>query len=297
MCSCALIFYRGHNRFCLFGPSCQSIITIEFFDWDIPSGYRCFHLACLSPRSDQVPDKIRPFSVSFRSSLVLLPRQTIDVPIQTLDMSLFQRGLGSRASVYATRPRPIPPGVRCPLRRVRHPRRHNASQPSKPEPPAEGKAVEDGSPVNANAPAKPSKSNAPSSSPTPSTSSQPANTAAAAAPTSANAVARSGGICEIIKASPVGRLGRWYARVQERKPYATQLYSSIIIYLCGDLSAQMLFPSEAPSLAKSDQEDSKASTQPNNEDGKEASRGVYDPWRTARHLIVGVGSSIPSYNW
>lgn len=204
--------------------------------------------------------------------------------------------------MYASRPRPIPPGVRSPLRRVRHPRRHNHSQPSKPEPPAEGKAVEDGSPVNANAPAKPSQSNASSSSPTPSSSSQSANTAAAAAgaaaaPNPANAVAQSRGIREIIKASPVGRLGRWYTRVQERKPYATQLYSSIIIYLCGDLSAQMLFPSEAQAPAKSDQADSRVSAQSNNEDGKEASRGVYDPWRTVRHLIVGAGSSIPSYNW
>jgi hypothetical protein len=79
--------------------------------------------------------------------------------------------------------------------------------------------------------------------------------------------------------------------VQERKPYQTQLWSSVVIYLCGDLSAQLFFPSEAPPPAKSEQEEIK------NEDEKEERRGGYDPWRTVRHLIVGTGSSIPSYKW
>lgn len=225
-------------------------------------------------------------------------------------MSLFQKGLGTRVSVHATRPRPISHPVRSPLRRVRQRRRHNSSQHPKPESPAEGKTqpIEDASSVNANAPAKSPQSNTPPSSPsqsssasTPSSSSQPASTAAAAAgaattPTAANAVVRPRGIREIIKASPVGQLGRWYTRVQERKPYATQLYSSIIIYLCGDLSAQLLFPSEAPPPSKTEQ-DTKATSQPKTEDEKEKRRGGYDPWRTVRHLIVGAGSSIPSYNW
>jgi hypothetical protein len=99
----------------------------------------------------------------------------------------------------------------------------------------------------------------------------------------------------MIKAGPLGRMGRWYSRVQERKPYATQFYSSIIIYLCGDLSAQLMFPSEAPPPAKNAEKDVKALE---DEDEKETSRGGgYDPWRTVRHLIVGAGSSIPSYNW
>lgn len=99
----------------------------------------------------------------------------------------------------------------------------------------------------------------------------------------------------MIKAGPLGRMGRWYSRVQERKPYATQFYTSIIIYLCGDLSAQVMFPSELPPPAKTAEKDVKASK---NEDEKETCRGGgYDPWRTVRHLIVGAGSSIPSYNW
>lgn len=54
---------------------------------------------------------------------------------------------------------------------------------------------------------------------------------------------------QIIQAGPVGRLGRSYSRFQERRPYTTQVCSSIVIYLCGDLSAQFLFP-EKPSSAQ-----------------------------------------------
>ncbi|KAL2823131.1 putative MFS multidrug transporter [Aspergillus granulosus] len=85
---------------------------------------------------------------------------------------------------------------------------------------------------------------------------------------------------QVIQAGPVGRLGRSYSRFQERRPYTTQVCSSIVIYLCGDLSAQYLFP-EQPSRAQQ----------------RSADGGSYDPWRTMRHLTVGIGSSIPSYNW
>jgi hypothetical protein len=211
-------------------------------------------------------------------------------------MSLFQRGLSAHVSTFTTRPRPINPSIRTPLRRVRQPRRHKSSDtPTTPETPAESKIGGDG--ASANAPAKSAPSDVSSSAPA-----QPVKTAAAVtaagaatAPGAANAMVRSKGLREIIKAGPLGRLGRWYSRVQERKPYATQFYSSIVIYLCGDLSAQLMFPSEAPPPAKSAEKDSKAL-----EDGdvKEVSRGGgYDTWRTVRHLIVGAGSSIPSYNW
>lgn len=88
-------------------------------------------------------------------------------------------------------------------------------------------------------------------------------------------------------AGPIGKAGRWYARAQERKPYATQLWSSIIIYLCGDLSAQMLFPAEVPAPTEEGVEGKEGETVP----------AAYDPYRTLRHLCVGVGSSIPSYKW
>lgn len=211
-------------------------------------------------------------------------------------MSFFQRGLSAHVSTFTTRPRPINPSIRAPLRRVRQPRRHKSSEaPTTPETPTESKIG--GDVASTNAPANPAPSNVSSSAPA-----QPVNTAAAVtaagaatAPGAANMVVRSKGLREIIKAGPLGQLGRWYSRVQERKPYATQFYSSIVIYLCGDLSAQLMFPSEAPPADKSSEKDSKALE---DKDEKEVSRGGgYDPWRTVRHLIVGAGSSIPSYNW
>ncbi|KAL2844208.1 hypothetical protein BJX68DRAFT_149813 [Aspergillus pseudodeflectus] len=98
---------------------------------------------------------------------------------------------------------------------------------------------------------------------------------------------------QIIQAGPVGRLGRSYSRFQERRPYTTQVCSSIVIYLCGDLSAQFLFPEKSSSA----QQKSLASGEKGQEDAVVEERGEYDPWRTMRHLTVGIGSSIPSYNW
>lgn len=58
-----------------------------------------------------------------------------------------------------------------------------------------------------------------------------------------------------------------YIRAQKNRPYATQVASSLIIYLCGDLSAQTLGGEE------------------------------YNPWRTLRNMTIGCISSIPSYRW
>lgn len=226
-------------------------------------------------------------------------------------MSLFVKGLGKRVSIHATTPRSISSPIRSPVRRVRQSRRHNSSQHSKPEIPAEGKgdsnSVENASSVNANCPAKTPESHtlptspSQSSSATPSPPSQPAGPAgtaagAAVSPAGNNAVGARG-FREIVKASPVGQLGRWYSRVQERKPYATQLWSSIIVYLCGDLSAQFFFPAEVAPPSKAEQQDGKITAESKDENEKEEPRGGYDPWRTVRHLIVGAGSSIPSYKW
>ncbi|ODM18665.1 hypothetical protein SI65_05282 [Aspergillus cristatus] len=111
---------------------------------------------------------------------------------------------------------------------------------------------------------------------------QPSGTVASSAGASP-APLRARSLREVIYAGPLGRLGRAYARVQEQRPYATQLCSSVVVYLCGDLSAQVLFPSE-PVKGKEGED-------------ADAEGGGYDPWRTMRHLTVGVGSSIPSYNW
>ena len=222
-------------------------------------------------------------------------------------MSLFQKGLAAQAtaSAFAIRPRPTTPGIRLQLRRVRQPRRHRSAEAPKHETPREGKAASNGSSVNSHAPSRSSESNTSSSlssasNPAPSPQPGTAAVAAGAVATSSatTAVGRSRGLREVIKASPLGRFGRWYSRVQQESPYKTQLFSSVVIYLFGDLSAQLLFPSETPAPATTNQDDSKASVQLKDEDEKATSRGgSYDPWRTVRHLIVGVGSSIPSYKW
>ncbi|PYH83193.1 hypothetical protein BO82DRAFT_353181 [Aspergillus uvarum CBS 121591] len=119
-------------------------------------------------------------------------------------------------------------------------------------------------------------------------------------PTAAQTGSRS--LLQIIQAGPVGRVARAYSRVQERRPYATQLWSSVIIYLCGDLSAQLLFPADpAPATAtaqssEGDKEAGKAAAG-SEEKKEERTGGGYDPLRTLRHLTVGVGSSIPTFKW
>lgn len=215
-------------------------------------------------------------------------------------MSLFQKGLAAHASAFAIgpRPRPITP-VRLPLRRVRQPR-HNSTQASKPEIP-QGKAVEDAPSLHTHGKPASSPSSSPSSAPLPSSS--PPNTAAAAAgvaaaPTATATLTRSRRLGEIIMAGPIGRFGRGYARAQKERPYRTQLWSSIVIYLCGDLSAQLFFPPDQPASANDNKDVAKTSVELKDGDDNKLSFGSsYDPWRTVRHLIVGAGSSIPSYNW
>ncbi|KAJ5987511.1 hypothetical protein N7451_011876 [Penicillium sp. IBT 35674x] len=206
-------------------------------------------------------------------------------------MSFFQKGLAAHASAFAIapRPRPITP-VRLPLRRVRQPRRHNSAQASKPET-SQGKAVED-----ALQPLVVAVIRSLALFPQPNTAAAAAGVAAAPSPTVT--LTRSRRLGEIIKAGPVGRLGRRYARAQKERPYQTQLWSSIVIYLCGDLSAQLFFPPDQPAPANDNQDVSKPYAEVKDEDDKKPGFGSsYDPWRTVRHLIVGAGSSIPSYNW
>ncbi|RYP53582.1 hypothetical protein DL768_001446 [Monosporascus sp. mg162] len=66
---------------------------------------------------------------------------------------------------------------------------------------------------------------------------------------------------------PLTRAGQAYARAQRRRPWGTQVASTLVIYFCADLSAQHM------------------------------SGNSYDPKRTLRSLIIGGASSIPSYTW
>lgn len=82
---------------------------------------------------------------------------------------------------------------------------------------------------------------------------------------------------------------RAYGRAQQRRPYVTQLLSSLVIYFLGDLSAQRISGG-----AKT----SDANTEQTSEEGAENTGGwTYDPARTARALLIGGLSSIPSYRW
>nr|CAF32093.1 hypothetical protein AfA19D12.025 [Aspergillus fumigatus] len=89
---------------------------------------------------------------------------------------------------------------------------------------------------------------------------------------------------QAIQAGPIGRLADSYARVQQRRPYATQVVSSIVVYLCGDLSAQLLFPSESPAQTSRVASEEKPADSAEDGEGKAASSGGYDPLRTMRHL-------------
>lgn len=151
-------------------------------------------------------------------------------------------------------------------------RRHNSNKPIEKNEPTPTKE----SPV--------AESTSSSTTAPPPTSSAVSSARAATSPLPAARSSR--GIGEIIRSGPIGRFGNWYTNAQHKRPYVTQLASSFIIYLAGDLSAQLLFPSEVKTTE--------------NKDGEEVETIAavgYDPLRTLRHLTVGLVSSIPSYKW
>lgn len=95
----------------------------------------------------------------------------------------------------------------------------------------------------------------------------------------------SGVASRLLARSGIGPLLQAYSRTQTQRPYTTQICTSVLIWLCGDLSAQLLFPPE-----RGDKEE--------NEDSQKLQQiQGYDPRRTARHLIIGIVASIPSYEW
>ena len=58
-----------------------------------------------------------------------------------------------------------------------------------------------------------------------------------------------------------------YGRAQRKRPYTTQIVSSLVIYFCGDLAAQLVGGDE------------------------------YEVKRTGRNLVIGGLASLPSYLW
>ncbi|KAF1929044.1 uncharacterized protein M421DRAFT_62056 [Didymella exigua CBS 183.55] len=91
---------------------------------------------------------------------------------------------------------------------------------------------------------------------------------------------------------PVIEPFRAYGRVQQRKPYLTQLVSSLVIYFVGDLVAQSIAAPEEKEVVEEEEEE------------EEEERGWVQQWsedrdwaRTGRALVIGGLSSIPSYKW
>jgi hypothetical protein len=121
----------------------------------------------------------------------------------------------------------------------------------------------------------------------------------AGAATAPLAKATTRSLLEAIRSSPIGRLARLYARHQERRPYVTQLYTVLVVYLCGDLVAQLLFPTEGRDTIVSQQgnrhESQSALGDP--DQSKKGFFGEYDFLRTFRHVTTGVLFAIPAYEW
>lgn len=201
---------------------------------------------------------------------------------KTTMRSLFQNGvMQTKLPSHLTR-RATPPS-RPQLHRTRHQRTKATESPNS--------SKDAHNPSSKNPDPQP-KSSEPTGPP-------PAGTVAssAGAPTPPVTGPASRSLTQIIRTGPVGRVGRSYARMQERRPYWTQLYSSIVVYLAADLSAQFLFPSGGPVQPEDEGEEVKKDND-GEEDNAVAGKGLaYDPLRTLRHLFIGVTSSIPSYNW
>ena len=78
-----------------------------------------------------------------------------------------------------------------------------------------------------------------------------------------------------------------FGRSQRKRPYLTQFISTLVIYFLGDMSAQAIRMSDERSkleIARSEGRDPEV-------------KGNYEPERTAKALVIGAGSSIPTYLW
>lgn len=84
----------------------------------------------------------------------------------------------------------------------------------------------------------------------------------------------------ITAARPLGAPFRAYGRASNRRPYVTQLLSSLVVYFSGDLASQYIQQrGEHPEAAGAALADN------------------YNPQRSFRAVIIGSIASIPSYHW
>ncbi|PGH03727.1 hypothetical protein GX51_03871 [Blastomyces parvus] len=126
------------------------------------------------------------------------------------------------------------------------------------------------------------------------------NNTSTAQSSSSSSTTTSRSLKQIIQASPIGRAANFYSRMQSRRPYWTQLWCTLFIYLCGDLSAQ-LFVGDG---GGKDKDKNKKKVEKEGKGGandeverEEGMMAQYDPLRTVRHLTVGGLAAVPGYKW
>ncbi|KAI1189968.1 hypothetical protein F5B17DRAFT_139343 [Nemania serpens] len=83
---------------------------------------------------------------------------------------------------------------------------------------------------------------------------------------------------------PLTRAGQAYARAQRTRPWATQVASALVIYLCADFGAQRIGSGGTQNRPAADDDDDAAGRR-------------HDWARTARSLAIGGTGAIPSFIW
>ncbi|ORY12048.1 hypothetical protein BCR34DRAFT_537572 [Clohesyomyces aquaticus] len=91
---------------------------------------------------------------------------------------------------------------------------------------------------------------------------------------------------------------RAYGRVQQRRPYATQFISSLVIYFIGDLVAQSISGDTSSVSVKAVENESGAVVEAEKEEIQNGADLAGRDWaRTGRALVIGGLAAIPGYRW
>ncbi|KAI3337679.1 hypothetical protein F4824DRAFT_99902 [Ustulina deusta] len=93
---------------------------------------------------------------------------------------------------------------------------------------------------------------------------------------------------------PLTRAAEAYARTQRARPWATQVASTLVVYLCADFGAQWI--SSAGQDEVGDNLKGKGDGVEEGDSMKQKGRG-HDWARTARSLAIGGTAAIPGYIW
>ncbi|KAI1276712.1 hypothetical protein F5Y07DRAFT_365748 [Xylaria sp. FL0933] len=94
---------------------------------------------------------------------------------------------------------------------------------------------------------------------------------------------------------PLTRAAEAYGRAQRARPWATQVASTLVVYLCADFGAQWISRGGQDEVAR-DVKDGKGEGKGEDDSAKEKVKG-HDWARTARSLAIGGTAAIPGYIW